>query len=134
MNRQVALTIAAFFILSMNSCSKSDDCTEVQINEVFEFQQSDLICLDSNTEIEIKSINDQRCPCNVQCVWEGEFIFELIIKKNQEEEIYLLHQKLENDLPMIEALNFNNIELLSQDSCNDPVPINEMKFEMSISR
>jgi len=134
MIRQITFTICLLSFISFLSCSKQDDCQVINFDQLFQFQEGDIFCLGTDIEIQIKTVEDQRCPCEVVCVWEGEFIYELIITSNSEEEKYFLHEKIEIEATLLTGLIFSDILLLSDDSCEDPIDLDEMTFEMRISQ
>jgi len=61
------------------SCNKDDSesqarqvCTEVTYGQVFEMIIDDAVCLPDGNEIVLKVIEDQFCPCDHLCIWQGE--------------------------------------------------------------
>lgn len=129
---KVLLTIAGLSLFL--SCSKEEpNCEDISYNQEFVFKNEDVFCLPDGIELTISNIEDARCPCDVICVWEGEFLFELSITDGQNTEVYILHEKIENEDLQLFNLQFDNILFLSdEDSCDNPVPLDEMEFSMSI--
>ena len=134
MIRQIAFTICLISLIIFLSCNKQEDCQVIDIDQLFQFQEGDIFCLGTDIEIQIKTVDDQRCPCDVVCVWEGEFVYELIITSNSEEEKYSLNEKIENEATILTGLTFSDIRLVSDDSCEDPIDLEEMVFEMLITQ
>ena len=125
--------ISLSFILS--SCGKeSHNCTDIAPNESFEFQEGDVFCLDDTYEITIAEVIDQRCPCNVVCVWEGEFIIKFDILKDGEIKRYFFHEtSTMNTDPLPFDLNFSQLIRISDDDCDNPVDLDQFRFEVSVS-
>ena len=119
-------------LLLIIACGKNDDCTEANYNEDFNFLIGDIICLPNNTNLEITDIVDARCPCEVACIWEGEFIFNVSITKDGLSEDYELHEKIENERPEKFDFEFVNMALISDDTCENPIPLDEMVFQMAV--
>lgn len=135
MKSKLSLTICSLGILFLLSCSSDENCSSENYDSRFEFQWGDCFVFDDGIEMEIKEIDDQRCPCNVQCVWEGEFIFNLIIREADSEQQFDLKEKTYTENEDAPAdLVFSDIALLSDDSCEDPVELSKMKFEITVSK
>ena len=134
MSGKYLFTFCLFLFINLASCSKSDDCVEIQFDQLFQFQEGDLFCIGTELEIEISKIDDQRCPCDVVCVWEGEFVYEIKIKSLENEEEYLLHEKLENDPTVNDGLIFSDITMISDDSCENMIDIDKIIFQMKVNQ
>lgn len=74
------LILAAIFT-SVFSCSKgtNNDCQSIEFNNKFEAKVGVKYCVDDDNSLTIKSIDNQLCPCNADCIWEGEYILDLAI-------------------------------------------------------
>jgi len=121
-------------LIALVSCTDSmPECIDAEYGNDFEFKLDDEICLQDGTMILVAGIDDARCPCNVECIWEGEFIFELEISNGTVEETFLLNEKSEMESPVNFSLDFLDVRLISEDSCADPVDIEDMVFAMRIT-
>jgi hypothetical protein len=73
--KYIIFTIAAILLFS---CQKEPiskvqiDCIEVEYNASFTVFLDDEICLPDGSSFTIKKINDEFCPCDALCKWEGE--------------------------------------------------------------
>lgn len=123
-----------FMSLLISSCGKDSDCTEVDLGETFEFQESDVICIDDTYELTITKVEDERCPCFANCVWAGEFLFRASITDGNTTNDILIHEESLVTQPEtnIFDLSFANVALITKDDCTDPVNLEDMVFEMSV--
>lgn len=68
------------FLTLLMSCSKNDSsCTSIDYNKSFMAEVGEVYCVDDKNTIKIDSIDNQLCPCNADCIWEGEFILHLSV-------------------------------------------------------
>ena len=123
------LSFVILGIMCLNSCSNENSCIEITSGTSFEFKESDCFSVDQKLEFRIDQILDQRCPCDVECIWEGEFVFYLRIFVSGEDYIYQWHEKLENQAHPVSGLKLIEIERVFDDSCNAMTPISEMRFK-----
>lgn len=122
-----------FFTFYLCSCSNEDACIEIESGTSFEFEETDRFCVDRNLEFSIDQIIDQRCPCDVACIWEGEFVFYLRIIQSGNDYLYQWHEKLENLAHPVTGLKLIEIERIFDDSCDAMTPISEMRFSAIVS-
>jgi len=101
---------------------------EITSGSSFEFKESDRFCVGQDLEFGIEQIIDQRCPCDVVCIWEGEFVFYLRIIQSGDDYLYQWHEKLENQAHPVTGLKLIEIERVFDDSCEAMTPISEMRF------
>ena len=67
-------------LISLASCSKnSSDCTSIEYNKAFIAQVGEQYCVDDKNTITIDKVENQLCPCNADCLWEGEFILHVSV-------------------------------------------------------
>ena len=127
-------TLCLLMLISLISCGKSDNCTDIELDSLFQFQEGDSFCLPTGIEFEVVKFDDQRCPCDAVCIWEGEFVFEILIRSNGFEEEYLLHEKLDNEASTNNNLVFSEIVMISDDSCENVIDIDKLIFEMKVNQ
>lgn len=73
-------SIFLVFLSLLISCSKNDSsCTSIDYDKSFIAEVSEVYCIDEKNTIKIDSIENQLCPCNADCVWEGEFIIHMSV-------------------------------------------------------
>ncbi|MBT8232526.1 MAG: hypothetical protein HKO66_09450 [Saprospiraceae bacterium] len=133
--KKALFSLAIVTIIScLISCGKdTDSCTDITFDTTFSFQEGDIFCLNGEYEITVKSVNDERCPCDVICVWEGEFTFDIEVEKEGEIKSYLLHEAVINEEDWPFDLGIHYIGRLFEDDCDNPVPVDDYRFEMMIS-
>jgi len=59
------------------SCTKIGDCTEVSYNTPFTIIAEETYCLPDGAELLIKSLNNEFCPCEAVCIWEGQMTLDV---------------------------------------------------------
>jgi hypothetical protein len=115
------LSIAAIFF-TFQSCTKSvSDCKEVSYDEIISAKLGDRFCLPDGKEFEVKDIEDSRCPCNVECIWEGAIIVYVeLTKKNDEKENLMFNDSkgvLKNDKSEGFVPDLLSYKTIQNDSC-----------------
>ena len=136
MKTHKAFTIIALLTLFISCSKESSTCIDIEDGVSFEFKQGDVFCLNDTLEITITQVIDERCPCDVVCIWAGEFLFNLdILNANGATIQYKLHAEsfITQPDPSPFGLVFSEVVLKSNDTCEDPVAIPYMIFEMTIN-
>lgn len=59
-------------VLTM-SCGGDDNCNNA-FGEPFEVKTGRTYCLPDGSELSITSIIDSYCPCDADCIWQGEAV------------------------------------------------------------
>jgi hypothetical protein len=73
-------SIYLVFLTLMISCNKNDSsCNSIDYNKSFIAEVGQVYCVDDKNTIKIDSIQNQLCPCNADCIWEGEFILHMSV-------------------------------------------------------
>ncbi len=68
------ITLLFILITIILGCT-GDDC--VEFDTPFSIEEGQTYCLPDGSEISVLSIEHSYCPCNVQCVWQGEALISL---------------------------------------------------------
>lgn len=66
------VVVSILIALSMLSCGSSDDSCNNSFDEAFEVKEGRTYCLPDGSELNITSITDSYCACDVDCIWQGE--------------------------------------------------------------
>ena len=115
MNNFLKVTLIGLSLL-LSSCkddAKNDTLkigkiTKIKLDEVVENSQHDL-------SLQVKNINDSRCPEGVQCVWEGNASVEFILTTRTESYNFTLDThtppNFKNDT-IIEGLKYHLIDVV----------------------
>jgi len=61
----------------LQSCTQSGDCTEVEYDTAFTIVADETYCFPDGAELLINGFNNEFCPCNVDCVWEGQMTLDV---------------------------------------------------------
>ena len=74
----------ALFLLALlsvlTSCTKNNsDCTSIEYNKAFIAEVGEQYCVDDKNYVRIDKVDNQLCPCNADCIWEGEFIVNMSV-------------------------------------------------------
>lgn len=76
------------------------------------------------------------CPCDSICAWAGEFLFQLEILVDGKTTVYTVHQESKVTQPESNLLDitFSDVDiLLNENICDNPFPIKDIIFEMTIN-
>lgn len=115
-------------LLAFMSCSKSDSCTEVSYSEAFKIEADESYCFDDGTELQIRSINNEFCPCEAVCIWEGQMTVDMTWTFPGQDPLEFIHNGASTvaneELPMglLVASNDTNIEFEKDCTESDPSP------------
>ena len=65
--------------LLLVSCRDEDDdtCIEADYGVTLLVEVGDTYCFSDELEMKIVSLNNEFCPCGVDCVWEGQLAIEM---------------------------------------------------------
>lgn len=134
------LTSILVLCLSISSCSKNEaelDCIPIGYNQVFNLMIDKIYCLPDGNEITAKTINNEYCPCNAICIWQGEANLDMVYNINGIEESYLFHGETHlNDTTLVIPSIFNFVlhEVYFEVACTDDLPspnIESVDFEIT---
>ena len=64
--KYILISLCATFI----SCT--ENCDIQNVGTPFQVVEGETYCFTNNRSVEILEISDSYCPCNANCVWEGE--------------------------------------------------------------
>jgi len=90
-----------FYLLSilLFSCGDDNNCDQV-FNTPFTVEEGETYCFTDNSTIEITSISNSYCACDVQCILEGEANVEGVYTGTDGVGTnFRLHEELINDNP-----------------------------------
>ena len=83
--------------LGVTACV-GEDC--LSYNMSFEVNEGKSYCFDDGLIIEITSISNSYCPCNAQCIWEGEAVIEGVrIENDGTRSNFRIHEIMTNASP-----------------------------------
>ena len=72
------LTLALIFTAcSDDSDGQDGNCKEVEYNDQFEIKPDFCYLFDDGVELRISALNNEFCPCDVICVWEGQLKIDM---------------------------------------------------------
>ena len=131
------LIIAGILLMSNSSCSKNsiDGIRTSEFDIPFELNLEERIILPKNNKallIRLVGINDSRCPADVQCIWAGNAIVNLMLSvKEADSEIALGIGQYENGFKTSDtvkvSLNNNTYSVILQEV--KPYPRKGIKSE-----
>jgi hypothetical protein len=100
-------------ILSVVSCKKEEntECTAIKYNTPFIASVGQKYCLDETNFVVIDEVDNKLCPCNADCIWEGEFILKMKVLSSGKEYIYEFGSSVQT--PDIQPFDDFNIKFLS---------------------
>lgn len=80
----ISIIILGFICMSNSSCSKQsiENIRTAEYDNLFELSTEEQVILPKASKeimISLNSINDSRCPKDIQCVWAGNATVELTI-------------------------------------------------------
>lgn len=66
--------------LALVSCSDGDEktCTDVTYSTEFTVASGSSYCFPDGIELAITTLNNEFCPCNVECIWEGQMTIDMV--------------------------------------------------------
>lgn len=104
------------------ACDKTDsNCTSIEYNKSFTAEVGERYCVDDNNYITIDKIENQLCPCNADCVWEGEFILHLSVTADGVSHTYTFGSSAQSI--DVQHFDFFKVKFLSitPDACDSEV-------------
>lgn len=122
----------SLLILSCFSCKKeSAVCTDLVFGQSLTLAHEDLVCIE-NVEYTFIA-KDERCPCGMFCVWEGEFVFSF--EDSDGTSVYTFREsqpEINADIPFGESMEILSITNEVPD-CGDDSRIDEARFTIVIN-
>ena len=119
-------------VIAITSCSKSD-CEDGFSTTKFKLAKE--YCLKDKETIIIDSLEDSRCPSNVECVWEGEVKIYLSLDINNEKHKHTLIFKNDDTEQSFEDVNGYELKIKSitpYPSAPSDIPQEDYVIEMGI--
>jgi len=126
---------AALLALSLFSCSKEDTleqaCNEELYGATFDIEAGETYCFEDDTELKVVALNNEFCPCNTDCFWEGQLTINMEWTPAGGETIAYLYNTasdvVANDtLPDGLALSYERGDFTLVQDCSDAVPSPEI--------
>ncbi len=106
------------FIISFTGCGDSDDDCNQSFGTPFKVEVGETYCLPDGSELFIDSITDSYCPCNADCIWQGEALIEAArVTQSDLVETLLIHEVLVDENP--EGIRISSIATTK--SCNPDI-------------
>lgn len=123
------LLLPILLSLFLLSCSDSN-CIKLKDGVQTELKNQDLVCIDG-TEYNFIAM-DQRCPCNTDCIWAGEFI--LNFENTDGVNIFTFHEKdtMSNVDPPF-ADSFRIVDVENEGDCGNEDNIDDYSFFVQIN-
>jgi len=72
------LTTTLFLLVLFSSCKDEDSCTSVDYEVAFLLEAGQNYCFPDDTQLEVKTLNNEYCPCDVQCIWGGQMTVDMV--------------------------------------------------------
>ncbi len=125
MNTNVIFALLLALILI--SCSdESPVCTEKAYGEAFPILAGESYCFEDDTELNVVSLNNEFCPCNMQCFWEGQMTINMEWAMSDGTVIEYLHntaEQIENEvLPGGIVVSSQEDAFSLEEDCSDANP------------
>lgn len=83
--------------LIISSCGNDESTCGNSFEVPFEIREGRTFCLPNNTSIFIEEITESYCPCNVDCIWEGEAQVTFTASGELGEVTETIHEKRNQD-------------------------------------
>ncbi|MBK8628077.1 MAG: hypothetical protein IPN86_21700 [Saprospiraceae bacterium] len=82
--------IFLLIIATAISCKKDEntECNSISYNTTISALVGQKYCIDDANYLIIDAIDNQLCPCNADCFWEGEFILKMKVAATGKEYTY----------------------------------------------
>jgi len=135
------LLLNSLLILALSvtiiSCSKKDDCIEVQYNTSFKVESGESYCFPDDMSITIESLDNEFCPCDVGCVWEGQMEVEMMITIDGEDYEYTYYSGgvVADSFALPITLDFTSADIEFSEACTESVPSPDiLSTQMTISK
>lgn len=90
--------ISILFLFLLLACGDSESCI-VAFNESFEVIEGESYCLEDGSSLEISEILSSYCPCNADCIWQGEATITARRITGDKAEDVTFHEELTDDNP-----------------------------------
>jgi len=112
-------------LITILSCDNDEDCGVVY-DEPFEIESGQSYCFQDDTELRVISISDSYCPCDVDCIWQGEAVVEAQLIDGSSVESFMIHEIMIEANPSFARIS--SIE--TTESCDPDIS----KIEIAIVR
>jgi len=125
------------FGLLVASCSKKDDCIEVQYDTSFKVESGESYCFPDDMSITIESLDNEFCPCDVVCVWEGQMEVEMMITIDGEDYEYTYYSGgvVADSFALPIMLDILSADIEFSEACTESVPSPDIvSTQMTISK
>lgn len=126
--------LSLFLICALVSCSDGDgdakNCTDVAYSTEFTIEPGSSYCFSDGVELSITSLNNEFCPCNVECIWEGQMTIDMVwtltdgstLDYNYQAAVQMQQQNEELPDGMIFITDQNDIVFESECTDSNPSP------------
>jgi len=106
-------------------------CKEVDYGDVFEMELNEAVCFPDGNEMILKVVEDQFCPCEAVCIWQGELVIILEATESNGEKklISLGSESLELSDPLF--ANTSTQSYLYRYENDEELPLCDGDFEPS---
>jgi len=74
------LLISLVLLGLLCACNNDDmpkQCTTVQYGTAFLIETNNTYCFTDDTQLEVVSLNNEYCPCDVNCFWSGQLTIDI---------------------------------------------------------
>lgn len=96
------ISCSLYILLLTSACTKEEvaTCTEVDYETAFIVESDKIYCFDDGSQIQIDSIGNALCPCDVDCIWGGEILIYLQAQEPDTDIVtpFVVHSERQRDL------------------------------------
>lgn len=130
--KYLVLTLALTFSLFV-SCNNEDQLDTFNIGEEVVFKHGEINQSNINSlEFAITSINDSRCPSDVQCVWQGKVDVTIRIEKPSVGTIEL--SSYNNSIDTLGDFSFELIDVAPYPVSTEAIELKDYLVSLKINR
>jgi|GEM_PF-3835989 len=91
--------IITILVALLTACSNTDEC-DYSFGSPLEVKAGETYCLPDGSSLKVIEITSSYCPCNVDCIWEGEATIEALRSSHDgSSEAVLIHEKVLDQNP-----------------------------------
>lgn len=104
------IIISIFWTIA--ACGDSEEeCQEASYASNITIMEDDILCFDDGVELQINSLNNEFCPCNVQCVAAGFISIDMVWTLADGTTLNLTHNETMDAIPIPTQIPPGNFEI-----------------------
>ncbi len=130
------LFIISFALSILTSCGDPDSeslmCTEVDYDTAFSIQADNSYCFPDGVVLSVTALNNEFCPCDAICFWEGQMTIDMQWDFPGEELLDYRYQaaptaQAQNEpLPDGTEISTDQDDIIFEEECSDSNPSPEI--------